>query len=387
MRIVVLGPYPPTWDGPMNGRTRVIGRLTQELGRLGLEVRVIDIGGSKQRGATEIVRDRQIEVWRVAPYALHRIAEGIRTFAPDVVHLHGVLPPFHVPFWLRRWGGCTYRTVYTVHGVISRELSRFPLRLMMPSRQQASLLRQVDHAVAISPLTRAMVLADGLAKPERVSVITHGADLEWLQGAADAAADAAAASPVGAEEGQDSALGARRVVFVGDVLPIKGLDFLLASLSRLELGSWQLVIAGRRTAYEDELRRLHPQVFAQGLVQFAGLLGQQQLAALYHSAAVCVLPSRFEQFGLAGLEAMGAGKPLIVSDRVGLSCLIESGYNGYVVPFDDSERMAGVLGLLLQDSSLRAAVGQRALATARQETWAQKARQYQDLFRSLAGGH
>jgi glycosyltransferase involved in cell wall biosynthesis len=97
-------------------------------------------------------------------------------------------------------------------------------------------------------------------------------------------------------------------------------------------------------------------------IRFIGFRNQSELPALYDLCEVFVLPSYHEPWGLVVNEAMNAGKPVIVSDRVGAgSDLIEDGINGFVYPADDIAALADRLRLVIENPEHRAAMGSRAL--------------------------
>jgi glycosyltransferase involved in cell wall biosynthesis len=75
-----------------------------------------------------------------------------------------------------------------------------------------------------------------------------------------------------------------------------------------------------------------------------------------------VLPSEHEPWGLVVNEAMNAGKPVIVSDRVGAGPnLVEDGVNGFVYPTRDGAALADRLRLLIDSPEHRATMGARAV--------------------------
>ncbi len=97
-------------------------------------------------------------------------------------------------------------------------------------------------------------------------------------------------------------------------------------------------------------------------VRFLGFRNQSELPALYDLCDVFVLPSRFEPWGLVVNEVMNAGRPVIVSDRVGAaSDLVENGDNGFVYPSGDVAALASRLLQILESSRLRARMGERSL--------------------------
>ena len=75
-----------------------------------------------------------------------------------------------------------------------------------------------------------------------------------------------------------------------------------------------------------------------------------------------VLPSLHEGLGLALMEAMAFGLPVIGSDVGGIRTLIEDGQRGLRVPAQDSAALAGAIIRLLRDDDLRRSFGQRASA-------------------------
>ena len=97
-------------------------------------------------------------------------------------------------------------------------------------------------------------------------------------------------------------------------------------------------------------------------IQFIGFRNQSELPAMYDLCDLFVLPSEHEPWGLVVNEAMNAGKPVIVSDRVGAGPdLIEDGVNGFVYRTRDVAALADRLRRLVDSSEHRAAMGARAL--------------------------
>jgi D-inositol-3-phosphate glycosyltransferase len=338
-----------------------------------IAIRVLNISRQKKWGRVERASVNGVERWAVAPYDLGGVAKGISSFSPDIVHIHGIMPPFHVPFLLKKLRKASFKTVYTVHGVATRERLSFPVNMLAPTIFQKQLLQQVTYIVAISEDTRQIVMVDYGVQADKISVITHGVGKEFFEQVPPI--------PLKNYPGiQDRQV----LLFVGGVKWVKGLDFLLESLERFTRDDWVLLMAGRRLSYDAQLRRRFSRLFDLQKVIALGALNQQQLVAAYTTASICILPSRYDSFGLVGLEAMAAGKPVIVSDRVGMRFLIKSGHNGFITHFGDIEQLTALLYQLLDDEKLRNEVGRNAQITARQETWPSKASAYLDLYHRLA---
>ena len=88
-----------------------------------------------------------------------------------------------------------------------------------------------------------------------------------------------------------------------------------------------------------------------------GFVPHEQLQQLYARAAVVACPSRREGFGVACLEAMAHGRPVVAADVGGLRDLVVDGETGYLVPPRDVPALRAALGRLLVDRELRRRLG------------------------------
>ena len=90
-----------------------------------------------------------------------------------------------------------------------------------------------------------------------------------------------------------------------------------------------------------EAQAAHQQVAALGLSDRVHFLGKQQrVVELLSISDLCLLPSEKESFGLAALEAMACGVPVIASMAGGLPEVIKEGVTGYMLPVGEAELMA-----------------------------------------------
>lgn len=164
-----------------------------------------------------------------------------------------------------------------------------------------------------------------------------------------------------------------RVVFAGRLEYEKGVQVLMTATDGLPL---DVRIAGRGS-YGPALRR-----DAHDGVRFEGHLPQPALARLLASAAIVVVPSLYEPFGLAALEAMAAGTPVVVSDVGGLRDLVPDGV-GLRVPPDDPVALRTALRRLLTDRALRERLSRAGLSRAEALSWPATARRYRDIYDAL----
>ena len=166
--------------------------------------------------------------------------------------------------------------------------------------------------------------------------------------------------------------GAKVILYVGRLEPLKGLDILLNAVALLEDDSeTRLLIVGGGPG-DDELGRLKQLASdhgIQGRVTFTGAVRQTDLPDYYNAADVFVLPSHYESFGLAALEAMACGTPVVASRVGGLKTFIESGRTGYLIPWRCPEPFAHRLEMLLDSPALRDMMGKAARTKALEMSW------------------
>ena len=154
------------------------------------------------------------------------------------------------------------------------------------------------------------------------------------------------------------------ILFTAKFTPAKAPEDLLAAFTQLQrrvTGNSKpyLLFAGDGPMRETLQERAKPLGDA---VRFLGFRNQTELPALYDLCDVFVLPSRFEPWGLVLNEVMNAGRPVIVSDRVGAAPdLVENGDNGFVYPSGNVTLLASRLLQILQSPSLCAKMGERSL--------------------------
>ena len=150
-------------------------------------------------------------------------------------------------------------------------------------------------------------------------------------------------------------LPARFILFVGRLVPDKGIFDLLEAYAKLE-GALRrevgLVFAGdgvSRQDLEQRAKRICP-----GTVCFPGFVQREDLAGLYALAEGLVLPTHSDPWGLVVNEAMACGLPIIVSNVAGCADdLVEEGWNGFVVPPEDSEKLSVAIDALVRQPDLR----------------------------------
>ncbi len=181
--------------------------------------------------------------------------------------------------------------------------------------------------------------------------------------------------------------GPLRLVFVGNLIPRKGLHTLLEALARMPKSSITLDIIGSPDVaadYAAAMRRRIAALKLGAIVHLHGALEDDELPGRLQSAQVLVVPSSYEGFGIVYLEAMSFGLPCIGTTAGGANEIITEGENGFLVPPEDVDALVGCFQHLVGDTGVRErmslAARQRFLA---HPTWEQTGEKIRLFFNEI----
>jgi glycosyltransferase involved in cell wall biosynthesis len=163
------------------------------------------------------------------------------------------------------------------------------------------------------------------------------------------------------------------ILYVGRLEPHKGVEDLLAAFMTLRgrLPNARLLLAG-----DGSLRdRVIAAAAEMPAIHYLGRLADETLWEAYNIADIFVLPSRFEPWGLVVNEAMAAGLPVVVTDRVGCGPdLVQHGVTGLVVPAASVTALSTALETTCAETDWRRYMGSQARQLISQWTLANQAR-------------
>jgi glycosyltransferase involved in cell wall biosynthesis len=147
----------------------------------------------------------------------------------------------------------------------------------------------------------------------------------------------------------------RFILFVGRLVPEKGIFDLLSAYSGLEpdiRSEVGLVFAGNGISRSELV--LRAKNISPGKICFPGFAQREELAALYALAELLVLPTHSDTWGLVVNEAMACGLPIVASNVAGcVADLVEDEWNGSVVPPHDNNALSGAIRSVLCQPGLR----------------------------------
>jgi len=179
--------------------------------------------------------------------------------------------------------------------------------------------------------------------------------------------------------------GRREILFAGRLIREKGLYELLDAFAAVRArGAFHLTIAGEGPESE-RLQARAAELGVAGDVGFTGHLTEDELAQLYRSADVFVLPSYSEGLPTVLLEAMSYGLPIVTTRIRGAADHLLEGENALFVPVGSADALAGALERVLDDAGLRAKMREKNLERAEDFMPGKVVRAYVAAFADVTG--
>jgi glycosyltransferase involved in cell wall biosynthesis len=176
------------------------------------------------------------------------------------------------------------------------------------------------------------------------------------------------------------------LVFLSRFHPKKGLDVLIGALGKLRHHRFTFVLAGSGdAAYTEHLQRL---LSAQGLTErthWVGFAEGETKHLLLQGADLFTLTSYSENFGIAVLESLASGLPVLVTPGVALASLVQQHQLGYVTELDENA-IAQTLEQYFANPVAAKAMGDRAYHVVRENyTLGKIAAQLIEVYQSILG--
>jgi len=231
-----------------------------------------------------------------------------------------------------------------------------------------------SNFIAISKAVKEYMNNREKYKPEKITVIYNAVDLSLFDSEA----------PVIISRNKDDFL----IGSVGRLHPSKGYDTLLKSMPQVikEFPSVKLIIIGDGIQ-KEYLERLCSDLGISQQVIFLGRKTPAEVSGFLKNIDLFVLASNWEGFGLALIEAMSAGKPVVAAKVGGIPEIVEDGECGFLVPPGQPRALAEKINYLLQNKKLSVEMGKKGRKRAEvlfslERMTAELEHLYQGLFKS-----
>ena len=228
-----------------------------------------------------------------------------------------------------------YRVIALIHHPLGYEagLTEEESARLINSEKRA--LQAADHIVVTSPTTATTLVRDFGLNRQKITVAVPGTDKR--------------AMATGSE------LPGIQLLNVGSLTPRKDQLTLVRALARLSVDSWRLTIAGNSKFAPQTARDLQREIARHGLerrIRLVGELAGEHLDRAYQTADIFVSSSIYEGYGMAIMEAVASGLP-IVAARGGAVAHVVPGDTAILVPPSDPVAMAKALELVIHDQARR----------------------------------
>lgn len=285
----------------------------------------------------------------------------------DLVHAHVVLPDgFGAVKWAQRNG---LPVVCTAHG---NDINIDPYFNWLTLAQTKWTIRTADAMIAVSNALRQRMLQ--LERPRRTRVIPSGIDLNVFH-------------PVPRDTAREQLgipLDKSVVLFVGSLLPVKGVQYLMGALARVlqHVPNSSLVLIGEGPLRND-LQASAARLGISASITFAGRQERALIPRWMAAADLLVLPSENEGMPLVVLEAMASGLPVVASDIGGIGEALGEPAAGLLTPVGDELALSAAMIQLLTDSHYRRQLGERGRARAQSFSWTLNAEKTVALYNEV----
>jgi L-malate glycosyltransferase len=179
---------------------------------------------------------------------------------------------------------------------------------------------------------------------------------------------------------------------VGHLAPIKGHDIFLRAAALISAHRPEvrfMVIGEDKSPQMDHRRCLESLIAELHLSEVVTMPGwRDDMPAVLSSLTLFVSAARSEPFGLAIVEAMAAGLPVVAGASEGAMEIIEDGFSGKLVPVDDPETLAAVINDLLDNPPERSRLGRNALLASRERySLARMVSDTEQVYREVLAAH
>lgn len=386
LRVLFLSIYDPysIASGPANH----LRNLSEALIDLGCEVHVLAIGSKTRNSCRNGVHIHYVEprffgsIGKGFMFSLSSIGmtnEICKNYGIDI--LHGQSPssfgyallsrakrPFVVTFH-----GTSFGEIFSYSTVPIRNISFALARDAILFQPSWAVLTNIEYHCADKVIAVSKAMAQEAAgyyglPEDKIVVIPNGVCLPSLSKV-----------PM-----QDQNAG-HIVLFVGRLIWRKGVRFLIEALPQIltEYPDAELQIVGngeQKSILEERIKKFS----IENSVRFLGKVSPERLVSLYHEADVYVQPSLYEPCGLAIMEAMSFGKPVVATHVGGIPELITNGVGGLLVEPENSLQLATAITTIFSDESLGRRLGGNARKRVEREfTWKAIAEKTLKFYTSL----
>jgi glycosyltransferase involved in cell wall biosynthesis len=339
MKLVDVNPYFYPYRGGIENRMHDTSKLLAERGH-DVTVLTSRLPGTEEEEVTEDgyrilrLKSRFLDIYNPPIVSSEGVLEALESLDADVVNYNYRWAPSYTKA-VAKYDG---KKIFTYHNMWGEGMGLVGRISEINDNRFRRTLDTFDHIICVSDYVRNDLIARGIPA-EKTTTVTNG--LMSLPETAD-------------EEGDF-------VLSLGRLVGTKGLRYLVEAMQKVDT---KLIICGKG----PEEKRLRKQISDLGLenkIEMRGYVSEEEKGRLMSTCKFFVMPSLFESMGIAAIELLSYGRPIVATDVNGLPDTVGDG--GIIVPSKDPVALAKAMNELLGDDKRR--ISLRTAARAHAETY------------------
>jgi len=354
MRIVDVNPFFYPFMGGIEHRMHDTCKLLAERGHdvTILTGRLPDTEEKEERDGYRIIRlkSRLINIYNPPFISSKNVLETLNGLDADVVNYNYRW----APSYNKDLAGYEGKKVFTYHNMWGEGMGLMGRISNFQDNRFRKCLNTFDHIICVSDFVRNDLIRRGIPEERTTSVPSC---LNAFPNVTD-------------EEGDF-------ILSLGRLVRTKGLDHLIEAMKNV---NEKLILCGRG----PDAKRLASMIKKYGLgekIEMKGYVSEEEKARLMGTCKFFVMPSLFESFGLAAVEAMSYGRPMICTNVNGLPDTVQEG--GVIVPPKDPRALSDAMNKLLENADERKRLAKAARKQAEKFNWDDNIRKIEDVYKNV----
>lgn len=374
MRIALLGPY-VTGNTIQGGVERHIKYLIDEIRDKNIEIHIFSVSKKGNNKIETIRKNVTLHIIKSIKLPititgitidLYNVIKEVNKIKPDIIHGQMVGAPYGIAtyFLAKR-----YPSILTIHTLISQNST---VNNSLKSRIHDGFWKYLEK-LELKNIKNLIIVSEHLKSDinyiseSNIYSISNGIQPEWLK--------------------IESKFIEGRILFVGRILPIKGIENLIKSISIVKKVKPEinLHIVGPNLdlEYFEKLKLLVNELNIEDSVDFMGPLFGNRLFQEYSESQVFVLSSHDESNPFVLIEAMASGIPVVATDVGGIPYLIKEGENGFLVKDNDVGDLSKKIMYLLNKKDIWNKISKKNREKAKSYLWNNIANQTTSIYKKV----
>lgn len=172
------------------------------------------------------------------------------------------------------------------------------------------------------------------------------------------------------------------ITYLGRIQEYKGIDQIIKALSYIEDKNFVFLAIGKDSGDKERLISLAKKRGVEKQIIFTGEVSEKEKLALLEISEIFVLPSEWEAFGIAMLEAMAKGNAIISSDTEGGKYLIGKN-NGFIFEYGNEKELYDKLRILIKNPKLRNKIQKSNIKKSKEFLWKDISNKLEGIYKKL----